>query len=339
MITLYDYELSGNCYKLRLFMNMLGVKHETKSVDFYPGREHKSEWFLKLNPLGQLPVLKDDDLVLRDAQAILVYLASRYDGSGRWYPRDDAAALGRISMWLSFADAITATASAARLHDGLFYKIDIDAARAGAHRLFRILDEYLWFAEQEGQDFIASRVHPTIADIACFPYVILSEEGGISRQEFPAIRRWCDRFKRTPGFIVMSGIFPTAPPLMSTDCARHVGRRGPLSDRPGYELLLQAFGGLMSIDGERGRARQSSFPKIGPHFGHEAGANSTTSLTKSIKSRGDIDGGNFIAPFIIRQFAILYAALNWSSSVNSPMNTSCISQRLPTPATVATSSA
>jgi glutathione S-transferase len=210
MLTLYDYELSGNCYKLRLFMNILGVKYETKSVDFYPGREHKSEWFLKINPLGQLPVLQDGDLVLRDAQAILVYLAARFDQSGPWYPLSDAAALGRISMWLAFADALTATASAARLHDGLFYDLDINAARAGAHKLFRILDEHLWFAEREGHGFVASRDHPTIADIACFPYVMLSEEGGIFRQDYPAIRRWCDRFKRTPGFIVMSGIFPTS---------------------------------------------------------------------------------------------------------------------------------
>jgi glutathione S-transferase len=210
MVTLYDYELSGNCYKLRMFMNMLGVKYDKKSIDFYPGREHKSEWFLKINPLGQVPVLQDDGLILRDAQAILVYLAARYDPSGKWYPTGDPATLGRIAMWLAFADAITATASAARLHDTLFYELDVNAARAGAHRLFRVLDEHLWFAEREGQDFIASRDHPTVADVACFPYVMLSEEGGVSRLDYPAIRRWCDRFKRIPGFVVMSGIFPTA---------------------------------------------------------------------------------------------------------------------------------
>lgn len=155
-------------------------------------------------------MLQDDDLVLRDAQAILVYLAERYDHSRLWYPRDNPATLGRVAMWLAFADLITATASAARLHDGLFYDLDIDAARAGAHRLFRILDEHLWFAEREGQNFIATLDHPTIADVACFPYIMLSEEGGISRQDYPAIRRWGDRFKRTQGFIVMSGIFPTS---------------------------------------------------------------------------------------------------------------------------------
>jgi glutathione S-transferase len=211
MITLYDYELSGNCYKLRLLMSFLGIDYKVVPVDFYPGREHKSEWFLKLNPLGQLPVLEDEGLVLRDAQAILVYLAAKYDTSNTWYPRDNPALLGEISQWLAFADGITGTASAARLHDGLFYDLDIDAARAGAHRLFRILDEHLWFGEQEGREWICPASRPTIADIACFPYIILSEEGGISRQDYPAIRRWCDRFKRIKGFIVMSGVFPAGP--------------------------------------------------------------------------------------------------------------------------------
>ena len=211
MIKLYDYELSGNCYKLRLLMGMLGVQYEAVPIDFYPGREHKSDWFLKINPLGQLPVLDDDGLVLRDAQAILVHLASNYDQTGRWYPADRPRLLGLINQWMAFADGITATASAARLHDGLFYDFDIDVCRAGAHRLFRILDEHLWFQERQDGAWICPADHPTIADIACFPYVILSEEGGVARQDYPAIRRWTDRVKRLPGFTVMSGVFPAGP--------------------------------------------------------------------------------------------------------------------------------
>lgn len=212
MIKLYDYELSGNCYKLRLMMSFLGIEFESEQIDFYPGNQHKSDMFRQINPLGQLPVIDDDELVLRDAQAILVYLASKYDAPGKWYPRDNPAILGQISQWLAFADGITATASAARLHDALFYtQIDVKAARTGANRLFRILDEHLYFAEEVGQDWICPGDHPTIADIACFPYIMLSEEGGVSRMDYPAIRRWCDRFKRIPGFIVMSGVFPASP--------------------------------------------------------------------------------------------------------------------------------
>ena len=207
---LYDYELSGNCYKIRLFLNILNVKYDTRTVDFYPGLEHKSPEFLQLNPLGQLPILEDNGKILRDAQAILTYLAAKYDASGKWYPTTEPDRLGQTAQWLAFADNITETASAARLHDGLFYELDVEAARAGAHRLFRILDEHLWFNEASGQDWLVEGDHPTIADIACFPYVSLSEEGGISRQNYPAIRRWCDRVKRIKGFIGMPGIFGTS---------------------------------------------------------------------------------------------------------------------------------
>lgn len=207
MIRLYDYPLSGNCYKVRLLAAILGVELELIPVDFFPGRAHREPEFLRINPLGQIPVLEDEGLRLRDAQAILAYLAAKYDPSGAWYPRD-AATLGNVSMWLAFADRITATASAARLHDAMHYDFDIERCRADAHAAFRILDEHLWFAEVAGAQWIVTNDHPTIADIACFPYVMLSEEGGIAREDYPAIRRWTDRVKGIKGFITMPGIFP-----------------------------------------------------------------------------------------------------------------------------------
>lgn len=207
MIRLYDYELSGNCYKVRLLLGILGLSFERVPLDFYPEREHKQSWFLAINPLGELPVIDDDGFILRNAQAILVYLASRYDPSGRWYPRDPHA-LGHVSMWLGLAESLTNSAGAARQHDTLFYDVDIDRCRANAHALFRVLDEHLWFAEQSGQNWLCAGDHPTIADLACFPYVMLSEEGGISRLPYPAIRRWTDRVKRIAGFTAMAGVFP-----------------------------------------------------------------------------------------------------------------------------------
>ena len=43
MIELYDYELSGNCYKIRLMLSFLKLDYLSKKVEFYPGKEHKSE--------------------------------------------------------------------------------------------------------------------------------------------------------------------------------------------------------------------------------------------------------------------------------------------------------
>ena len=213
MITLYDYELSGNCYKIRLMLAILGLPYQTEDVEFFPSRQHKSEAFLRVNPLGQLPALRDGELLLRDAQAILVYLATRYDASRRWYPVDQPETMGKISMWLAFADGLTGSISAARLHELFFYDFDADQCRQRAHQLLRILDEHLWFEESRGQQWLCTRDTPSIADIACFPYVMLADEGGISLIDYPAVRRWTDRVKRIPGFVVMAGIFPVAPAL------------------------------------------------------------------------------------------------------------------------------
>ncbi len=206
-IELYDYVLSANCYKVRLLLSLLEVDHELRTVDFHPAREHRSEAFRRINPMGHIPVLVDDDVVLRDAHAILVYLAAAHDPTGRWYPTTDARVLGEMGQWVSFAEALMSSASAARLHVNLGYDLDVEAARRDAHALFRVLDDHLWFQEKAGRTWLCSPEHPTIADIAVFPDVVLSEEGGVSRLEYPAIRRWCDRVKAVPGFDVMPGVF------------------------------------------------------------------------------------------------------------------------------------
>ncbi|WP_236001808.1 glutathione S-transferase N-terminal domain-containing protein [Paraburkholderia elongata] len=113
MIRLYDFELSGSCYKIRLFLNILGVEYEKQPVDFV-SKEHKNESYLKLNPFGEIPILEDEDLRLRDAQAILIYLAKKYDGSGQWFP-EDAASAGRVAQWLATGGGEIMNSAGARL--------------------------------------------------------------------------------------------------------------------------------------------------------------------------------------------------------------------------------
>lgn len=206
MIKLYDYVLSGSCYKVRLMLSILGQEYETVSVDYYPGRDHKKPEFFEINPLGQLPALEDGDLTLRDAQAILVYLAAKYDSARTWYP-EDAETQGRIAMWLAFAGGEIMNSSAARLHDMLGYDFDILKVRAAAHEAFRVLDDHLTDREIDGADWIVGNA-PTVADIACFPYVAISGDGGIELDDYHAIRRWLARVKTIPGFIVMPGVHP-----------------------------------------------------------------------------------------------------------------------------------
>lgn len=201
---LYNYTLSGSCYKVRLLLGFLGLDYEAQAVDFYPGQEHKTLDFLDINPLGQLPVLEDGDLRLRDAQAILAYLAHRYDDSGQWLPRAPEA-YGAVMMWLMFAGGEMMAASAARLHDVLGYDLDIDDARAKAHAAFRVLEDHLTERALAGGTWIVGDA-PTIADVACFPYAALSGDGGIGHEDYPALRNWMHAFRKLDGFDTMSGI-------------------------------------------------------------------------------------------------------------------------------------
>lgn len=210
MITVYEYVLSANCYKVRLLLSMLDLEYRSIPVDFHPGKEHKGAEFRRINPMGHIPVIDDDGFVLRDAHAILVYLAAEYDATGEWYPVGDPRRLAETAQWMQFAEATASTASAARLVVNLGYDLDLEAARAGAHDLLRVLDEHLWFRERAGESWLASGDHPTLGDIAVFPDVVLAEEGGVDLLDYPAIRRWLDRFKQIAGFTTMPGVFPFA---------------------------------------------------------------------------------------------------------------------------------
>jgi len=212
MITLYDYELSGDCYKVRLLLGWLDIPHVLRPIDFYPGREHESAGFRVLSPLGQLPVLQDAGLVLREAEAILVYLASRYDASGAWYPRDTPERLGSVTMWLMFAAGLSGSVGKARLHDAMFHDGDVEGCREQAALRLRILDEQLWFSERTAAGWVCDGERPTIADVACFPYAMLCEEAGVVQSEYPALRRWGDRLRQLPRFRPMPGIFAAPAP-------------------------------------------------------------------------------------------------------------------------------
>tara|TARA_R110000737_G_scaffold91169_1_gene123414 strand:- start:548 stop:1189 length:642 start_codon:yes stop_codon:yes gene_type:complete len=212
VMKLYDFELHAECYAARLMLSLLGVAHEVETVDVYPEAAHLTPAFRAINPLGRVPVLEDGGLRFGTVQGILAYLAAAYDTSGQWAP-DTAVLRGEVAGWMAIAAELAATAGQARLIETMFAQGDAEAARAGAEGLLRVIDQHLWFGEVEGRDWLCSAPHPTIADIACFPHLVLSEDGGISRQDYPAIRRWIDRVKRLPGFTVMSGVFATSSAL------------------------------------------------------------------------------------------------------------------------------
>lgn len=192
---LYDLELSGNCYKVRLFLALIQQPYTLRPVDFLEG-EHKNDESIKRNVFGEIPVLVDGDLILRDSQAILVYLARKFNRTD-WYPTTPADE-AKVVQWLMVAESeIARGPNDARLHDKFGYQLDIDLARSKSTRILTILNEHLADREWLALD------QPTIADLACFPYVALSHEGGISLEPYPAIQNWIERIKALPNFISM----------------------------------------------------------------------------------------------------------------------------------------
>ena len=93
-MTLYDYPRSGHAHRVRLFLSIIGQPYESVMVDMQKA-EHKDPDYRKISPLGQVPTFTDDDEVISDSTAALVYLAIKY-GDESWLPRDAAGA-----RWMS----------------------------------------------------------------------------------------------------------------------------------------------------------------------------------------------------------------------------------------------
>jgi glutathione S-transferase len=210
-IVLHDYELSAECYAVRLLLSFLGVEHERRPVDVYPGTEHEGPAFRRMSPLARVPVLEADGVVMWDWVAILTFLASTRDPARTWLPEGDAAQSALLAQWLGVARELEGSAGLARLSVSMFVEADVEACRGRAHTLLRMIDEHLWFQERQGRSWMLDGPRPSLADLAPFPSIMLCEEAGVDRRHYPAIRRWADRFRRTPGFTVMSGVFPAAP--------------------------------------------------------------------------------------------------------------------------------
>lgn len=200
MMKLYDMHFSGNCYKVRLLLSFLQVDYQLIPVNLLT-QEQKTPDYLKINALGQVPVLEDQGQYIRDSQAILVYLARQYDSSQQWLPQD-ALGLALVNQWLSTAsnDIANGLAAARVFHIFKRQEINIELATARAHHILKVINQHL-----EGCTWLELN-RPTIADVACFPYIAMAHEGQIDIQAYPNVSAWVQRFKQLPHFVVVPDI-------------------------------------------------------------------------------------------------------------------------------------
>ncbi|MBP3124460.1 glutathione S-transferase [Thalassospira sp. ER-Se-21-Dark] len=190
---LYHHPISGHAHRARLFLGLLGLEHELVEVDLANGA-HKSPEFLKLNPLGQVPVLEDGDKVITDSNAIMVYLAKK-TGATNWLP-EDAEGAARVQRWLSIAAGqIAFGPAAARLITLFGAPFDADEVISRAHAVLGNIEDHL-----KTNDWLAAS-HPTIADVALYSYIARAPEGNVDLAAYGKVRDWLKRIEDLAGFV------------------------------------------------------------------------------------------------------------------------------------------
>lgn len=192
---LHGTGLSGHAHRVKLFLHLLDLTYE--SVDC-PADVRNTPAFRAMNPLGQIPVLQDGDVVLADSNAILVYLAKRYAPGSAWLPEDPVGA-ARVQRWLSQAAGEIMYGPAAARVSARFYDTGVPPALSQklAARVLGLME-----GELAARDWLAGAA-PTIADVACYSYVAHAPEGGIALDPYPRVRAWIGRVQALPGFVPM----------------------------------------------------------------------------------------------------------------------------------------
>lgn len=201
---LYDNEVSGNCYKVRLVLAHLGIDYERRGVSV-EDRGDREDVLGDKNPALRVPVLElDDGRHLAESNAIIWYLAEDTD-----LVPDDRYERARVLQWLFFEqydhEPNVAVARFIRLYrsEDESLRDKLEACREGGHEAIGAMERHL-----QGRDFLVADRY-TLADVALYAYTHVAEEGGIGLDGYPAVRAWLARVAGQPGHVPM--LAATAP--------------------------------------------------------------------------------------------------------------------------------
>ena len=198
-LKLYDLVESQNGYKVRLALSNLKLDYEFIPVDLRNGEQRK-DWFLKLNPVGKIPVLLDEDFPVWESSAILLYLGRKYSPNNL-IPQD-VKKLGVMLEWMFFE----ATTLQRHLQTARFMtkfmppeKVNqdvVEQARKEGHRALKIIDKHL-----SENKFITGDY--SMADIAHYCQIYPAHEGGIDLEKYENIKAWQKKVESQPGYVEM----------------------------------------------------------------------------------------------------------------------------------------
>ncbi|GAC1439717.1 MAG: glutathione S-transferase family protein [Solirubrobacteraceae bacterium] len=195
---LFDSQVSGNCYKVRLLLAHLGLAVERREVDVVD-RSGRAELLGELNPALRVPTLVlDDGRALAESNAILCYLAE-----GTPYLPDERYARAKVLQWLFF-EQYDHEPNIAVVRFWLRYAAApapaaaIEAKRKEGYAALSALERQL----DSSAFLVAGRY--SIADIALYAYTHVAQEGDFELGGYPAIGAWLDRVAAMPGHIPLT---------------------------------------------------------------------------------------------------------------------------------------
>ena len=188
MIELH-YWPTPNGWKITIMLEECGLPYSLVPVRIGRGDQFKPE-FLRISPNNRMPAMIDDasagvpgPLAIFESGAILMYLAEK---SGKFLPADIAGRYGVI-QWLMWQMSALGPIGGQNGHFKLYAqeKIPYSIERFGKEidRLYGVMDRRLGEVEFLAGDY-------SIADMACFPWIMTHKAQGITLDVFPNLKRW-----------------------------------------------------------------------------------------------------------------------------------------------------
>ena len=194
-IKLYCFGESGNAYKAALALKLAQMNWEPVFVDFFRG-ETRTEAFRKLNPMGEVPVMVDGELVLTQSGVIQRYVVEQTEKLGGASPEEEREIL-RWVLWDNHK--LSSNNGTARFLNNFIPE------EKRPQEVIRWLQGRLkesWATLENAvreRDWLVGNAI-TVADISCCGYLYYPEPFGFSRRDWPAIDRWLDRIAAQPGW-------------------------------------------------------------------------------------------------------------------------------------------
>ena len=213
-----------NGYKPLMLLEETGLPYELVPINIGKGDQFKPE-FLEISPNNRIPAIVDDapadggpSVPVFESGAILLYLA---DKAGQCIPIDPRGRVACIE-WLFWQMAGLGPMAGQNHHfsayapEKLPYAIDRYVRETS--RLYAVLDKRLatrqWIC---GDNY-------SIADIACYPWIVPHERQQQDLDDFPALKRWFEAIAARPGTVraYAAGQAVNPAPAVSDDESRRI---------------------------------------------------------------------------------------------------------------------